>query len=140
MYEVKFEDNEIGRQRYEMAFQAVALTQKQVPVSEWDDVVDLIRKLKEIGDPAKESIGATALYNLCEGGGTVLLEKGEMKALIDFVGQPIWRPLALENARELKKWLESLEHQPGSLKSGPPQERRRGKKQQEKVVGSINEE
>lgn len=135
MFEVKFEDNDNGRQRYELSFQAVAMSQKQIATSEWDDVIDLIRKLKEIGNPASEKIGHTVLYDLQDGGGTILLEKGEMKALIDFVAQPIWRPMALEDAQSLKKWLEVIPKAPGSLKSGPPQERRRGRAQ----LSQVNE-
>jgi hypothetical protein len=120
MYKLVFEENDLGRQRYEMSFQSIALTQKQVPVAEWDVVVDLVKKLKSVGRPAKEKIGSFTLYDLSEEGGEVILENAEMKALIDFVGQPIWRPLALEDAQELKKWLDGIPKESGKKDGGKP--------------------
>lgn len=131
MQKVTFEDTDVGRRHYEMAFQAIAMTQKQTPISDWDDVIDLIRKLKSVGTPAKQKVGSKELYDLQEGGGEILLEKGEMKCLLDYIGQPIWLPLALEDAQELKKWLEAIPKEKGSLRHDAKPDAKRA------VAGSI---
>lgn len=127
MHKVSFTDDDEGRERYEMCYQAIALVpaDMRVPFSDWDDVVGLVNKLKSIGDEGKEKLGQIKLYDLQEGGGEVLLERSEMKKLIDFIKLPIWRPLAIEKAQQLLKWLEAIPKERGSLKlDAPPQAKR----------------
>jgi hypothetical protein len=121
-----FEDDDTGRQRYEILFQSVALSQKQCQVSDWDDVVGLVKKLKSIGNPAKERIGTHVLYDLQDGGGEIVLERSEAKLLLEFVSQPIWRPLAIPDALAVRKWLENIPKVSGSLNpDAPPHVQRR---------------
>lgn len=118
MHKIKFEDTEEGRKRYELCYQSIALVpgNHSVPVADWDDVVGLVKKLKAIGVESKDRIGTHHLYDLQEGGGEVTLERSEMKQLIGFVSLPIWRPLTIEDALQLKKWLEAIPKDRGSLK------------------------
>lgn len=103
MYEIHFEANETGRQRYELCYQAIAQSQLPIPVTDWDTVADLVRKIKKAGQSAKEK----GLYDLLPGGAKVTLEKAEMAKLKEFIAQPIWRPMFLDNVIDLQKWLES---------------------------------
>lgn len=117
MYTIEFEDTEEGRKRYEVCTQSLILTSRQTAVSEWDEVVDLLKALKGAGVKTKQQVGGKFLYDLKDGGAIVLLEKAEHKLLVDFVKQPMWVPEGVEAARETVKWLEALEYKRGSKKS-----------------------
>lgn len=93
---------------YQLAYQAVVLSQRQTPVAEWEDVVSLLRKLKAVGVPAKERIGTVQLMELAPGGGTVSLERNEHRILLECVEATSWTPLALETAAKLRSTLQAL--------------------------------
>lgn len=132
MQKIVFEDNEEGKKRYEMCYQAVAMVPSdyRVPHTDWDDVVGLVKKLKAIGEASSAKIGTHALYDLQEGGGEVILERSEMKKLIEFVKLPIWRPLAIEEAQALVKWLEAIPKEKGSLRIDAPPHKRKAANQE----------
>jgi hypothetical protein len=94
---------------YEICYQAVALSSKQIPVGEWDDVVSLLEALKGVGTEAKEKAGNVALYELREYGGKIELDKAELKLLLDFIRQPMWRPHVLPQVQQTVKWLEGAQ-------------------------------
>lgn len=106
MYELSFE-GEKGSERYEICIQALLLTAKKIEVSEWDEVVALLRKLKKIGRPTTVLQGIQ-LYDLQEGGASLLLEKNERTKLLEFIEQPIWRPHILEQVMDVKVWLKDM--------------------------------
>lgn len=109
MYALEFKaGDEVSETRYSTCYVAIAITQKQVAVAEWDDVIALMKKLKAVGRDSKEKVQGASLYILGEEGGTVHLERSEHRMLVDFVKQPIWRPTGLEEARNVLKWLEGL--------------------------------
>lgn len=137
MYELTFEPNEIGQRRYELCHQSVVLSGKAPEADTWDDVVSLIRKLKSIGNPTAEKINKTFLYDLQEDGGTFFLENSEMKLLLNFISQPMWKPEALEDVVDCKTWLEKLPKVSGSLKKdAKPEEKRKA----EALIGRIGAE
>lgn len=135
MVTLTFEDTDDGIRNYEISFQAIALSDKQIPVSEWDDVVELIKKLKTVGRPAKEKLGKTQLYDLKDGGGEVVLERSEHKLLVEMIERPIWRPMVIEDAAATKEWLKAQKNDGGSQKpDAKPQAKR---KAEGKVAGTI---
>jgi hypothetical protein len=144
MYSLKFEDDETGRKRYEIATQSLLLAGKTqgsnrtVQVSEWDEVIDLLKALKGGGVKSKQNILGTFLYDLQDGGATVLLEKAEHKLLIDFIKQPIWQPEGIEAAKECVQWLSGLEYQRGSKKVDARPEDKRAAEEESKVAGHIS--
>lgn len=100
--------------KYEICYQAVVLSDRQVQISEWDTVVDLLRKLKAVGNVAKEKTAGTELYELASSNGGMVfpavdLEKSELKLLIEFIERPIWRPSGLERVLNTRKWLKELQ-------------------------------
>lgn len=127
MHKVLFEDTEEGKKRYEMCYQAIAMVPRDysIPQTKWDDVIGLVKKLKSVGEESETMLGSHHLYDLQEGGGEIMLERSEMKLLVELVGLPIWRPLAIEDAQNLKKWLEAVPKEKGSLKLDAPPHKRR---------------
>lgn len=112
MIEARFEGPE-GSRRYEICMQALLLSKpeiggRQVQVSEWDDMVGLLRALKPIGIPVKQQ-GLT-LYNLKDEGGVAKLDRAERNLLVLFLKQPIWRPETIEDVQETIKWLDELQN------------------------------
>jgi hypothetical protein len=128
VYEVKFTNDDRGRQRYEICHQAIVLSQRPTEVGDWDDIISLLKKIKSIGLPGKDRIGKFPLYEL-EDEGDLVLENSEMRQLIGFITQPIWRPEILEDVQETKRWLEGLPKQGGSTRrDAKPEEKRRAAK------------
>ncbi len=126
MYTLDFVDDEEGQRNYELSFQAIAMTQKELPLVQWDDAVALVRKMKAVGKPAAQKIGRTQLYDLKAGGGQVLLERSEYTMLFDMVTQPIWRPMALEDVQAVLEWLKAHKNDGGSLvQDARPEAKRR---------------
>lgn len=108
MFTLKFQPkNEKHEEHYTHLFMAISLTQRQIPVAEWDDVVSLLKKLKSIGIDTQEKLGNSSIYRLNAEGGEVHLERAEMVLLKDFMKQPIWRPSALEQIKETLDFLDS---------------------------------
>lgn len=108
MYRLELQGrNEKHEEFYANCFMAISLTQKQISVAEWDDVIGLVRKLKAIGEDTKEKLAGHTVYKLCDEGGMLLLERAEMNLMKDFIKQPIWRPSALETIKETLEWLDS---------------------------------
>jgi hypothetical protein len=141
MYKLDFTDDDLGRKRYEICTQALILTGKvsggkTVAVSEWDEVVDLLKALKAAGTKSKQLVGGAALYDLNEGGSVVFLEKAEHKLLLDFVKQPMWVPEGVEDAREVVKWLEELKYERGKKNPFESAETRRQKAAEANGSGS----
>ena len=108
MYCLTFQGrNEKHEEFYTNCFMAISLTQRQIGVAEWDDVIGVVKKLKSIGEDTKEKLANHTVYRLADAGGVVKLERAEMNLLKDFIKQPIWRPSALESVKETLEWLES---------------------------------
>lgn len=106
-----FAGDEEGKKRYSICMQAVLLNNPQqggraVQVSEWDEVVSLLKAIKKIGAALPPLPNGTVLYDLQDGGGEMELEKSEHKLLISFLKQPIWQPGVIEDVQEIIKWLE----------------------------------
>lgn len=113
MFFLKFEPkNETHERHYTHLFMSISLTQRQIPVAEWDDVVSLLKKLKSIGVDTKEKVGNSSVYRLQDEGGELDLERAEMLLLKDFMKQPIWRPSALEDIKETIDFLEAAPKRP----------------------------
>lgn len=112
MFVLSFE-GEKGRERFEICYIAVTLTQRQVAVSEWDDVVGLLKALKSCGVMTKDKIAGTDV-DLCDlvEGRQCTLQRSEQKVLLDFISQPIWRPAKIEAVQECKAWIAGI---PASL-------------------------
>lgn len=137
MYKLEFENTEIGRRRYELAFEA-SQVQPSPSLDKWDTFIDLIKKLKSIGRPngQRSNNGKIILRELDPDTPCIIfLEKAEHKELLGCIKQPVWPSYALEDAQDLLKWLEGLKHEPGSLtKDAKPNQ----KKQAEALIaGSI---
>lgn len=108
MFQLEFSDTDDGRSKYEICFQALALAQRPPQISEFADVVSIIKQLKANGAPGKTSQGDVVLYDLKKGGATIALERSEYGLLKLYVTQPIWRPISLESVVMTKDWLEGL--------------------------------
>lgn len=113
MIRVKFDNDALGKQRYEVCTQAVLLSNpqhggKSIAVSEWDDVVTLVRALKGIGESLGKLPNGIELFELAASGGEMELGKGERNLLVSFLKQPMWRPDVIENVQEAIVWLDSL--------------------------------
>lgn len=119
MYKLEFSKDAQGEKRYTLCFEA-CVSQKEPPaVSDWDTVIDLIRKLKSIGILREKVGGKVDLYDLDkEGACVIFLEKAEYKKLMAFVKAPVWPAYVLDEIKPMVKWLESLKHEPGSLADG----------------------
>lgn len=112
MFRLSFEDTEEGRARYEICYQAIVLTGRQIAVSEWDDCVGLLSKFKAAGEDKGTKIGTTVLLDLKSGGAEINLERGEKALLVSFIEQPMWRPPAIPAAQKTRMWLNTLVDEP----------------------------
>lgn len=118
MYKLNFEDSDLGRQRYEISYQAVVRSDKAPEMGDWDDVIELLKKLKSVGEPDKSAVisggkvSKKTLYDLNAGGGEIDLERSEYNFLLKCIKQPIWPTVNIEDVQDTKKWLESLKAEP----------------------------
>ena len=122
MYQLDFAQSETDEARYATCYMAIVLTQKQIQVAEWDDVIALLKALKSVGlDTGGKILGSELpLYVLREDGGTIKLERSAYKMLLEFVAQPLWRPSATEATKECKTWLEGLKPEAEVAADGKP--------------------
>lgn len=137
MYELRFEGNAQGRERYEICWQAAMATNKPPTKDNEDDFIDLIRAIKKIGTFSGQYLGQSGikLYDLQDDGGTLFLEKSVYKLLIACLAETGWRPPVLEQKRECEDWLKSLTEVSGSLAADArPEEKRRAEAH---IAGSI---
>lgn len=111
IYRLEFTDDAEGRRRYELCYQAIALTPRQIAIGEWDDCVDLVRAMKQIGIDAGTKVQGIMLLDLVPGGGIATLSRASHKLLLDMVKQPLWRPDALEDVRSVHAWLDGLKEE-----------------------------
>lgn len=125
MIKLKFEDTEEGRKRYEICSQALLLTQRKVDVSEWDEVIDLVKAIKDAGTKTSQQLNGIFLYDLMEGGAEVNLEKAEAKLLVSFIRQPMWRPEGVAEAKSVALWVEEIKDDRASAKKDARPEARR---------------
>lgn len=106
MYQLEF-FGELGSERYEICTQAYLMTDRTIAVAEWMDVVYLQRKFKEIGKPSEQTANGITLLEL-DGDASIVLERSEMKLLLEFLERPIWRVHVLERVITTRDWLKGI--------------------------------
>lgn len=112
MYQLDFSGEE-GQARFAICHQAIVLTQSSIPVSQWDDCVGLLKKLKSIGVPSGQRLGKTEILDLAsDRSKRIQLERTERQFLIERIAQPMWKPDTLEEVMATKLWLDTLDEAP----------------------------
>lgn len=128
MFELIFDPNKVGQERFEICWQAVMLTNKPVTRDNEDDFISLMKKLKSISSEDKGNVvGGVTLRDLNPEGGTIYLERSEKKLLLEnCIRSDIWRPVILEKKKETEEWIAVLKEVAGSTaKDARPEEKRR---------------
>lgn len=104
MYNLKFTPDEAGRKRYAICYQSFVTTNRVAQLSEYDDIVGVLKGLKAIGVPT-EKLRGLQLYDLRPSGGELELTSGERAILLSHINEPIWAPLFLEEVLSIKSWI-----------------------------------
>ena len=110
MYKLYFErDGIVQPTWYQICFESVALSKANIPPSEWDTVVGLVRKLKKAGKADGSTVMDVPLYKLdTEGSQKVELETAEFNMLLKFIEGTQWKVAVLETVVDVRDWLEHL--------------------------------
>lgn len=134
MYKLDFTDDEQGRERFEICYQAIVMTNKDVTRENEDDFIHTLKKLKSISLESRDDqgkkikLGGIVLRDLQDGGGTIELERSEHSLLLDCIKRPIWRPIVLEQKKECENWI-----------AGMLVDKKPNKKDKGDVAGTIGE-
>lgn len=104
----RFMPDEEGRNRYEYCLMSLLLSRREIPLTEWDDVISVTKKLKAIGRDTGEKLMGAAIYQLVEGGAVQFFERSEVASLRSFLTQGVWRPMVLGEVRATIEWLDKL--------------------------------
>lgn len=131
MYKVDFGslEDDLAKKRYMLCYEAVVGQREPAAMDKWDTILDLIKKLKGIGNETEKILtnsGKIQLFELdMEGEKVIYLEKAEHKQLVTFFKMPIWPVHALEDVMPCRDWLEAMKNDGGSLaKDAKPQAKR----------------
>lgn len=105
---------ESARDRYSICYCAIVLSNRQAPVSDWDTIIDVLRKLKSIGSMVAQKIGDTTIYELATPKEdtlhqTIEVDKAGLVLLIDYIESPIWKVGAIERVADCRNWLKELQ-------------------------------